>query len=158
MVTHAPLEKKRATTTTRWASTFWSPCFTICPPSAFRSRLDLSAFQRVKQLLGGKSFLLVVFCKYIIPELSEKTPACREKGWTWEAKAQHSGVWRTGAAHPSRAQADCFFLVFFFFLTFHTQCAPILPSRVQSLLERRARAPPQVRLHLREWSPQQAGR
>lgn len=36
------------------------------------------------------------------------------------------------SAHPSRAQADCFFL--FFFLTFHTQCAPILPSRVQSLL------------------------
>ena len=50
MVTHASLRKEQQQQQ-RWASTFWSPRFTNCPPSAFRSRLDLSAFQKVKQLL-----------------------------------------------------------------------------------------------------------
>lgn len=40
----------------------------------------------------------------------------REKGWTWEAKAQHLWVWRTGAPTPPGHRRTVSF--FFFFLTF----------------------------------------
>ena len=101
MVTHASLRKEQQQQQQRWASTFWSPRFTNCPPSAFRSRLDLSAFHKVKQLLRDSLFLQIHHRRAV-----REDPG-REKGWAREAKAQHLWGLAHRSAHPSRAQADC---------------------------------------------------
>lgn len=80
MVTHAPLRKESNHNNKDGLPKFSGRPVLPSARPAFRSRLDLSAFQRVKQLLGDRSFLLVVFCKYIIPELSEKTLGARRAG------------------------------------------------------------------------------
>lgn len=94
--------------------------------------MDLSAFQKVKQLLGDRPFLLVVFCKYTTPELSENTLGARRAGPRRQRRSI-SGVWRTGApTSPGHRRTVSFF---FFFCNFPHPVHPNPPqSRVQSLL------------------------
>lgn len=63
--------------------------------------------------MGDRSFLLVVFCKYIIPELSEKTLGARRAG-PGRQRRSISGVWRTGAPTPPGHRRTVSFLSFFF--------------------------------------------
>lgn len=96
-------------------------CFTDCTFPAFRSRFGLSAFQRVKQLLGencwwrGKNFLGFV----------SKTPpqSCQRRLWAPEgldpgdkdARSSISRVWGTGVPTSPGQLLTVPFLFFFFF-------------------------------------------
>lgn len=128
------------------------------PPFCVQEQVGPVSFSKGQTAVGRQTLSIGCVLQIHHPRAVREHPG-REKGWTPEAKAQHLWGLAHRSAHLSRAQADCFFL-FFFFVTFHTQCTPILPrAGCRACSETRARAPlGEAETHLRAWSPQQAGR
>ena len=89
----------------------------VLHPSAFRSTLALSAFQKVKQLLGERTFFLVLFSK-------TRPQSCQRKAWTPEGldpEGKGAASLGSGAQKRPPLPGTC---GPFLFLTCHTQCPP----------------------------------
>lgn len=103
------------------------------PPFCVQEQVGPVSFSKGQTAVGRQTLSIGCVPQIHHPRAVREHPG-REKGWTPEAKAQHLWGLAHRSAHLSRAQADCFFL-FFFFCNFPHPVHPNPPqSRVQSLL------------------------